>query len=66
MVYVCTINQVVFAKYTNVNGIKNKRPMGNIAHQRKQFKSMNTYHYIIMLKAGDDLEFLPPGKIGGV
>ena len=27
----------------------NKRPMGHIAHLRKQFKSINTYDYIIML-----------------
>ena len=28
---------------------RNKRPMGHIAHLRKQFKSINTYDYIIML-----------------
>ena len=28
---------------------KNKRLMGNIAHLRKQFKSINTYDYIITL-----------------
>ena len=27
----------------------NKRPMGNIAHLRKQFKSINTYDYIITM-----------------
>ena len=27
----------------------NKRPMGHIAHLRKQFKSINTHDYIIML-----------------
>ena len=27
----------------------NKRPMGHIAHLRKQFKSINTYGYIITL-----------------
>ena len=27
----------------------NKRPMGHIAHLRKQFKSINTYDYIIKL-----------------
>ena len=27
----------------------NKRPMGHIAHLRKQFKSINTYAYIITL-----------------
>ena len=26
-----------------------KRPMGNIAHLRKQFKLINTYDYIITL-----------------
>ena len=30
-------------------GPKNKRPMGHIAHLRKQFKSINTYDYIITL-----------------
>ena len=29
-------------------GYLNKRPMGHIAHLRKQFKSLNTYDYIIM------------------
>ena len=29
--------------------IVNKRPMGHIAHLRKQFKSINTYDYIITL-----------------
>ena len=28
---------------------KNKRPMGHIAHLRKQFKSINTHDYIITL-----------------
>ena len=28
---------------------RNKRPMGHIAHLRKQFKSINTYDYIITL-----------------
>ena len=27
----------------------NKRPMGHIAHLRKQLKSINTYDYIITL-----------------
>ena len=27
----------------------NKRPMGHIAYLRKQFKSINTYDYIITL-----------------
>ena len=29
--------------------IKDKRPMGHIAHLRKQFKSLNKYDYIITL-----------------
>ena len=29
--------------------ILNKRPIGHIAHPRKQFKSINTYDYIITL-----------------
>ena len=32
-----------------VKGQVNKRPMGHIAHLRKQFKSINTYNYIITL-----------------
>ena len=28
---------------------QNKRPMGHIAYPRKQFKSINTYDYIITL-----------------
>ena len=31
------------------NQVLNKRPMGQIAHLRKQFKSINTYDYIITL-----------------
>ena len=31
------------------HGFKNKRPMGHIAHLTKQFKSINTYDYIITL-----------------
>ena len=35
-------------KYNFDKKIKgNKRPMGHIAHRRKQFKSINTYDYII-------------------
>ena len=30
-------------------GKSNKRPMGHIAHLRNQFKSINTYDYIITL-----------------
>ena len=32
-----------------VKYFSNKRPMGHIAHLRKQFKSINTYDYIITL-----------------
>ena len=32
--------------------LKNKRPMGHIAHLRKQFKLINTYDYIISLIKG--------------
>ena len=35
---------------SNQNQVLNKRPMGHIAHLRKQFKSINTYDYIITLK----------------
>ena len=31
-------------------GNRKKRPMGHIAHLRKQLKSINTYDYIITLK----------------
>ena len=31
------------------NTCTNKRPMGHIAHLRKQFKSINTYDYMITL-----------------
>ena len=36
---------------TTIIGIdlQNKRPMGHIAHLREQFKSINTYDYIITL-----------------
>ena len=29
--------------------LNNKRPMGHIAHLEKQFKSINTYDYIITM-----------------
>ena len=32
-----------------MNFVKNKRPMGHIAHLRKQLKSINTYDYNITL-----------------
>ena len=35
--------------FVNVGNIK--RPMGHISHLRKQFKSINTYGYIITLTA---------------
>ena len=39
-------------KYVHINKYcqyQNKRPMGHIAHLRKQFKSINTYDYIITM-----------------
>ena len=38
-----------FFNFTNMCILKYKRPMGHIAHLRKQFKSINTYDYIITL-----------------
>ena len=37
--------------YCNISRhkLENKRPMGHIAHLRKQFKSINTFDYIITL-----------------
>ena len=49
------LNINFFLKYTSTYSLKkwkeleNKRPMGHIAHLRKQFKSINTYDYVIML-----------------
>ena len=36
-------------KFLIVNTNLNKKPMSHIAHLRKQFKSINTYDYIITL-----------------
>ena len=48
-----SMNLMLLTQKSKVNGqnirIKNKRPMGHIAHLRKQFKSINTYDYIITL-----------------
>ena len=42
----------------NTNKKKNKRPMGHIAHPRKQFKLINTYGYIItLIRSGTNLLF---------
>ena len=38
-----------FSKVISKIKVLNKRPMGHIAHLRKQFKSINTYDYIITL-----------------
>ena len=44
------ISDILIEKGTNmILKYKNKRPMGHIAHLRKQFKSINTYDYIITL-----------------
>ena len=40
---------VAILHHLNFKDQKNKRPMGHIAHLRKQFKSINTIDYIIML-----------------
>ena len=41
----------MFTRYqTHICGyLHNKRPMGHVAHLRKQFKSLNKYDYIITL-----------------
>ena len=39
----------VHLKFQSAKVNTNKRPMGHIAHLRKQFKSINTYDYIITL-----------------
>ena len=50
-----TLNYIQFCFYdmNSVNSSQfysiNKRPMGHIAHLRKQFKSIDTYDYIITL-----------------
>ena len=36
-------------RFANDITLNNKRPMGHIAHLRKQFKSLNKYDYIITL-----------------
>ena len=41
--------QKVVCYEINSRFLINKRPMGHIAHLRKQFKSINTYDYIITL-----------------
>ena len=43
----CFLNKAKI--YTIVPKHQNKRPMSHIAHLRKQFKSINTYDYIITL-----------------
>ena len=39
----------IYKYFHSLNISHNKRPMGHIAHLRKQFKSINTYDYIITL-----------------
>ena len=46
--YNLTVVQIV-SKTTISSHKINKRPMGHIAHLRKQFKSINTYDNIITL-----------------
>ena len=43
------VHDVRLQKESVYDFIKNKRPMGHIAHLRKQFKSINTYDYIITM-----------------
>ena len=39
----------IFSPVCKITTMNNKRPMGHIAPRRKQFKSINTYDYIITL-----------------
>ena len=41
-----------------MDSIFNKRPMGHIAHLRKQFKSINTYDYIITMIKGRKINII--------
>ena len=47
--YTGWITMQIFGIILNWMVMLNKRPMGHIAHLRKQFKSKNTYDYIITL-----------------
>ena len=48
LIYIIKYHAIIYImKYPLLN--KNKRPMGHIAHLRNQFKSINTYDYIITL-----------------
>ena len=38
----------------------------NLTVRKQIYAKMSNPHHPPPLKAGDDLEFLPPGKIGGV
>ena len=40
---------MIFHHVLIMKKLYNKRPMGHIAHLRKQFKSINTYDYIIKM-----------------
>ena len=59
----CGVKISVLSKKTFINTTTaniNKRPMGHIAHLRKQFKSINTYDYIITwIKRRKKHPFLP-------
>ena len=46
---ICLFNSESKKKNTGIRRVTNKRPMGHIAHLRKQFKSINTYDYIMTL-----------------
>ena len=54
ILHVCLIKQTQISNHKRIQYIKNhlllnKRPMGHIAHLRKQFTSINTYDYIITM-----------------
>ena len=44
------INQAQTLYVGDAAKVKIKRPMGHIAHLRKQFKSINTYDYNVLLE----------------
>ena len=46
---ICLFISESIKKNTGIRRVTNKRPMGHIAHLRKQFKSINTYDYIMTL-----------------
>ena len=49
------MNIDIWLRFLRNSTCTNKRPMGHIAHLRKQFKSINTYDYIITIKRKNHL-----------